>query len=99
MGVTRAFGPLVANAQVDLCVRRGSVHAIVGENGAGKTTLMRLLFGLDQPDAGSVVIDGRPVRLKGPADALARGIGIVQQEPAIVPELTMLENLVLGAEP
>jgi general nucleoside transport system ATP-binding protein len=98
-GVTRAFGPVVANADVDLEVRRGTIHAVVGENGAGKTTLMRLLFGLDRPDSGTVVVDGRAVRLKGPADALARGIGIVQQESAVVPDLTMLENLVLGAEP
>jgi general nucleoside transport system ATP-binding protein len=97
--VTRAFGPVVANDDVSLSVRRGTVHAVVGENGAGKSTLMRILYGLDQPDSGSVLVDGRAVRLRGPAHGLALGIGIVQQELALVPELTLLENLVLGAEP
>jgi simple sugar transport system ATP-binding protein len=97
--ITRAFGPVVANADVSLRVRAGSVHAVVGENGAGKSTLMRILYGLDRPDSGSVIMAGQPVVLKGPADGLVRAIGIVQQELALVPELTLLENLVLGAEP
>jgi ABC-type uncharacterized transport system ATPase subunit len=97
--VSRAFGSVHANSGVDLAVRAGTVHAVVGENGAGKTTLMRILYGLDQPDSGTVVIDDRPVRLRGPAAGIAHGIGLVQQELAMVPSLTLLENLVLGMEP
>ena len=82
-----------------LGIAPGSIHAIVGENGAGKTTLMRMLQGLDRPDAGTVVLDDEPVRLGGPADAARRGIGMVHQELNLVPELTLLENLVLGHEP
>ena len=98
-GVSRRFGPVVANDEVDLAVAPGTIHAIVGENGAGKTTLMRMLYGLDRPDAGTVVLDDAPVRLAGPADASARGIGMVHQEFKLVGELTLLENLVLGREP
>jgi ABC-type uncharacterized transport system ATPase subunit len=97
--VSRAFGPVHANSGVTLSVQAGTVHAVVGENGAGKTTLMRILYGLDQPDSGTVVIDSNPVRLRGPADGIAHGIALVQQELAMVPSLTLLENLVLGAEP
>lgn len=97
--VTRRFGAVVANDGVTLSVAPGTVHAVVGENGAGKTTLMRMLYGLDRPDAGTVVIDDRPVRLSGPADATRRGIGMVHQELKLVDELTLLENLVLGREP
>jgi len=75
------------------------VHALVGENGAGKTTLMRMLFGLDRPTEGTVVLDDAPVALASPADAAARGIGMVHQEFKLVDELTALENLVLGREP
>ena len=98
-GVTRRFGPVTANDGVDIAVGRGTIHGIVGENGAGKTTLMRILYGLDRPDEGTVVVDGEPARLSSAADGLARGIGMVQQELALVGELTLLENLVLGAEP
>jgi general nucleoside transport system ATP-binding protein len=98
-GVSRSFGPVHANTEVDLVVAPGTVHALVGENGAGKSTLMRILYGLDRPDTGTVVLDDEPVVLGSPRAAIARGIGLVQQELAIIPELTLLENLVLGAEP
>ncbi|ONI79138.1 hypothetical protein ALI144C_25170 [Actinosynnema sp. ALI-1.44] len=98
-GVSRAFGAVRANQGVDVEVRAGTVHAVVGENGAGKTTLMRILYGLDQPDSGTVVIGDRPVRLRGAADGIANGIGLVPQELAMIGSLTLLENLVLGAEP
>lgn len=98
-GVSRAFGPVRANENVSVEVHAGTVHAVVGENGAGKTTLMRILYGLDQPDSGTVVLDDRPVRLRGPADGIAHGIGLVPQELAMIGSLTLLENLVLGAEP
>jgi simple sugar transport system ATP-binding protein len=97
--VTRRFGPVVANDGISFGIRKGTLHAVVGENGAGKTTLMRILYGLDQPDAGTVIIDDQPVRLRGPADGIAHGIGLVQQELALVPQLSLLENLVLGSEP
>jgi ABC-type uncharacterized transport system ATPase subunit len=97
--VSRAFGSVHANDRVNLSVQAGTVHAVVGENGAGKTTLMRILYGLDQPDSGTVVVNDADVRLRGPAAGIAHGIGLVQQELAMVPSLTLLENLVLGSEP
>ncbi|RSM70274.1 ABC transporter ATP-binding protein [Kibdelosporangium aridum] len=97
--VSRAFGPVRANEGVSVEVRAGTVHAVVGENGAGKTTLMRILYGLDQPDSGTVVINDHPVRLRGPADGIKHGIGLVPQELAMIGSLTLLENLVLGTEP
>lgn len=98
-GISRRFGPVVANDGVDLAVRAGEIHAIVGQNGAGKSTLMRIFQGLDQPDQGQVIVDGRPVRFRGPADALAHGIGMVHQEFMLADALTLAENLILGAEP
>lgn len=98
-GIARSFGPVRANRDVSLVARRGTVLAVIGENGAGKSTLMRMLYGLDRPDAGEILVDGEAVRFSSPRDAIARGIGLVQQELAIVPELTLLENLVLGNEP
>jgi general nucleoside transport system ATP-binding protein len=98
-GITRAFGPVVANDGVDLSVAPGTIHAVVGENGAGKTTLMRILYGLERPDEGTVVVDDEPTVLSGPDDALERGIGMVHQEFMLVPEFTLLENLLLGSEP
>ncbi len=97
--VCRSFGAVRANVDVDLTVRPGTVHAVVGENGAGKSTLMRMLYGLDRPDSGSILIDDAEVELSSPRAAIERGIGLVQQELAIIPDLTLLENLVLGAEP
>jgi simple sugar transport system ATP-binding protein len=98
-GVTRRFGALVANDRIDFSARRGTVHAIVGGNGAGKSTLMRILQGMDRPDEGFVIVDGRPTVFLGPADAFASGIGMVHQEFMLVPGLTLLENLVLAHEP
>lgn len=98
-GVSRSFGPVQANVDVTLQVRPGTVHAVVGENGAGKSTLMRMLYGLDTPDAGAIIVNDGEVSLSSPRAAIARGIGLVQQELAIIPDLTLLENLVLGEEP
>ena len=97
--MTRAFGSVLANDRVDLSVAPTTIHAVVGGNGAGKSTLMRILQGVDRPDEGSVILDDRPVRLTGPADAYARGIGMVHQEFMLAPPLTLLENLVLAREP
>ena len=98
-GITKHFGPVVANDGVDLDIWRGGIHAVVGENGAGKTTLMRIVYGLVQPDAGSYELDGREVHLAGPASAIALGIGMVHQRFQLVDDLSALENLVLGHAP
>ncbi|WP_244301083.1 ATP-binding cassette domain-containing protein [Leucobacter insecticola] len=97
--IARSFGPVRANRDVSLTAHRGAVLAVVGENGAGKSTLMKMLYGLDRPDSGMILVDGTAVNFTSPRDAIRHGIGLVQQELAIVPELTLLENLVLGHEP
>ena len=98
-GVTKRFGALVACDAVDLQVAAGTLHAIMGENGAGKTTLMRLLYGYYAPDAGEIYLRGRRVQFRSPADAIAHHIGMVSQHYSIIPELSALDNLILGAEP
>jgi simple sugar transport system ATP-binding protein len=97
--VTRRFGPVVANDDVSLELIPGRIHALVGENGAGKTTLMRILYGLIQPDAGTLVIDGTAVRLRDPAHAIRLGLGMVHQHFMLVDPLTVAENVTLGSEP
>jgi simple sugar transport system ATP-binding protein len=97
--ITRRFGPVVANDDVSLELVPGEIHAIVGENGAGKSTLMRVLYGLLQPDQGSIEIDGRPVRIATPADAMRLGLGMVHQHFLLVDPLTVAENVTLGREP
>jgi len=95
-GITKRFGPLVANHNVDFAVQRSKVHALLGENGAGKSTLTKILYGLYQPDAGSIAVDGQVVHFRSPADAIAHGIGMVTQHFSLVPTLTVAENLILG---
>jgi simple sugar transport system ATP-binding protein len=97
-GITKRFGPLVANDGISLSVAPGQVHALLGENGAGKTTLMNVLYGLMQPDEGEIVIDGRPVSFNSPKDAIAAGIGMVHQHFMLVPVFTVAENVTLGIE-
>jgi simple sugar transport system ATP-binding protein len=97
--VSRRFGPVVANDDVSLELLPGRIHALVGENGAGKTTLMRILYGLIQPDAGTLVLDGTPVRLRDPAHAIRLGLGMVHQHFMLVDPLTVAENVTLGSEP
>jgi simple sugar transport system ATP-binding protein len=89
---------VLANDRVDLTVEPGEIHALLGENGAGKSTLMNVLYGLLQPDRGEIVIDGRPVEIHGPRDAIAAGIGMVHQHFMLVPVFTVTENVMLGAE-
>ena len=89
----------MANHDIDLTVRRGTVHAIVGENGAGKSTLMKTLYGMQRPDEGTIVIDGETVVFSSPADAIARGVGMVHQHFQLADNLTVLENVILGQEP
>ncbi len=95
-GITKRFGSLVANDGVDLDVRVGEVHALLGENGAGKTTVMRIAYGLTQADAGQVLVEGRPLALRSPRDAIGAGIGMVTQHFALVGPMTVAENLALG---
>jgi general nucleoside transport system ATP-binding protein len=90
---------VVAASDVDLVVRRGTVHALVGENGAGKSTLMKILYGMQRPDEGTIAVDGNPVTFSSPADAIAAGIGMVHQHFMLADNLTVLENVVLGSEP
>ena len=95
--ITKRFGSVLALDGAQLTVARGSVHALLGENGAGKTTLMRVAYGLIHPDTGAIVVDGTERRFRSPADALAAGIGMVQQHYALVERMTVAENIALGA--
>jgi len=98
-GITKRFPGVVANDSVDFDLRRGEVHALLGENGAGKSTLMNVLYGLYQPDEGEILIKGEPVRLHSPKDAIGRGIGMVHQHFMLIPVMTVAENIVLATEP
>jgi general nucleoside transport system ATP-binding protein len=97
--ITKKFPGVVANSDVNLTVRRGTVHAIVGENGAGKSTLMKTLYGMHRPEEGTISVDGETIVLHSPADAIARGIGMVHQHFQLADNFTVLENVVLGDEP
>jgi general nucleoside transport system ATP-binding protein len=98
-GITKRFGALVANDAIDFELRRGEIHALLGENGAGKSTLMNILYGLHQPDEGEIRLDGEPVRVDSARRAIGLGIGMVHQHFMLVPVMTVAENLVLGTEP
>ncbi|MFG2816663.1 ABC transporter ATP-binding protein [Streptomyces sp. NPDC004673] len=97
-GITKRFPGVVANRDIDITVRTGTVHALCGENGAGKSTLMKILYGMQQPDEGTITVAGEQVVLHNPGDAIARGIGMVHQHFMLADNLTVLENVVLGAE-
>ncbi|HAD07603.1 MAG TPA: heme ABC transporter ATP-binding protein [Anaerolineaceae bacterium] len=94
--ITKRFGDLIANDHVNFELRKGEVHALLGENGAGKTTLMRILYGLYHPDSGVIKVKNQPVVIHSPKDAINLGIGMVTQHFALVPPLTVAENVVLG---
>lgn len=98
MGITKRFPGVVANHDIHLTVRKGTVHALVGENGAGKSTLMKILYGMQKPDEGTIAVDGEQVGFSSPADAIVRGIGMVHQHFMLADNLTVLENVVLGSE-
>jgi len=101
-GISKAFltgtSRVVANEDVNLVAKQGSIHAIVGENGAGKSTAMKILFGMQSPDSGEVIVGGRSVRWANPTEAMAGGIGMVHQHFMLAGPYTVLENVVLGCE-
>lgn len=98
-GITKRFPLVLANDNINLQVRWGSVHALCGENGAGKSTLMKIVYGAQPPTSGQIVVDGEAVNFQNPSDAIARGIGMVFQHFQLVDTLTVTENVILGAEP
>jgi ABC-type uncharacterized transport system ATPase subunit len=95
-GISKSFPGVVANDNVSLAINRGEIHALLGENGAGKSTLMNILAGLYRPDAGELLLDGKPVELRSPADAIRHGIGMIHQHFKLVDAFTVAENIVLG---
>jgi len=98
-GMTKRYGDVLANDNITFTLRAGEVHAIVGENGAGKTTLMRMLYGMEQPTVGEIRLNGQPIKLNGPHDAIRHGIGMVHQHFMLFPDFTVAENIVIGYEP
>ncbi|KAB2866865.1 MAG: ATP-binding cassette domain-containing protein, partial [Bauldia sp.] len=98
-GITKRFGAVVANSDVNLRIGAGEILGLLGENGAGKTTLMNVLSGLYRADEGEILIDGEPVHFEGAKDAIHAGIGMVHQHFMLVPVFTVAENVVLGVEP
>nr|WP_081973720.1 ABC transporter ATP-binding protein [Kitasatospora phosalacinea] len=97
-GITKRFPGVVANHDIDITVQRGTVHALMGENGAGKSTLMKILYGMQKPDEGTIAVNGEQVEFSTPADAIARGIGMVHQHFMLADNFTVWENIVLGGE-
>jgi simple sugar transport system ATP-binding protein len=98
-GITKRFPGVVANDHVDLDLKKGEVHALLGENGAGKSTLMNILYGLYHADEGEILINGKPVRMGSTRDAIDAGIGMVHQHFMLIPVMTVAENIVLAVEP
>ncbi len=98
LGIDKRFGRVQANDKVNLTLYPGEIHAVLGENGAGKTTLMNILSGMYQPDSGSIALDGNPVTIGSPSEALALGIGTVYQHFTLVPNLSVIENVMLGTK-
>jgi len=97
-GVSKHFPGVIANDNIDLTLGRGEIVALLGENGAGKSTLMNIVYGLQQPSAGEIRINGEIVALQSPGDAITHGIGMVHQHFQLVPNMTVTENIMLGAE-
>jgi ABC-type uncharacterized transport system ATPase subunit len=97
-GIGKRFPGVIANHDVDVTIRSGTVHALIGENGAGKSTLMKILYGVQRPDEGTITIEGKDVVLKSPTEAIDAGVGMVFQHFMLADNLTVLENMVLGAE-
>src|SRR4249919_1191039 len=98
-GIVKQFPGVLANDDVSFDLRRGEVHALLGENGAGKSTLMNILYGLYKPDAGDIVVAGKRVSFSSAKDAIQRGLGMVHQHFMLIPVMTVAENIVLATEP
>lgn len=98
-GITKSYGNVTANRNVSFELRKGEIHALVGENGAGKTTLMRILYGMEVPTAGEIKVNGKAVSFGSPTDAIGHGIGMVHQHFMLFPSFTIAENIVIGREP
>ena len=96
LGITKRFGPLTALNDVNFRLRSGQFHALLGENGAGKSTLVKCIMGYYHPDEGNIQLDQRPVTIRSPRDAQAFGIGMVYQQFTLIPNMTVLENLVIS---
>jgi simple sugar transport system ATP-binding protein len=97
--ITKRFGKVLANDRINILVRGGTIHAVVGENGAGKSTAMRIAYGFYRPDSGEILVDGKPRAIQTPHDAIALGVGMVHQHFMLVDTMTVAENIILGAEP
>src|SRR5499426_4617700 len=97
--ITKRFGDVLANDQVDIVVKAGTIHAIVGENGAGKSTAMRIAYGFYTADSGEILVNDEVREIRAPRAAIALGIGMVHQHFMLVRPMTVTENIVLGAEP
>ena len=98
-GIWKRFPGVIANSNINLKVEQGSVHAIVGENGAGKSTLMKILYGMQRADEGTISVNGKIVEFDSPSDSIEVGIGMVHQHFMLADNFTVLENVVLGSEP
>src|SRR2546423_8485024 len=98
-GITKQFPGVLANDHIDFDLKHGEVHALLGENGAGKSTLMSILYGLYTADSGEIRMDGAPVSISSPKDAIELGIGMVHQHFMLIPVMTVTENIVLAQEP
>lgn len=98
-GLVKRYPGVVANRDVNLEVKEGTIHAIIGENGAGKSTLMKMLYGMVKPDEGTITVNGKVQAFRGPQDAIAAGIGMVHQHFMLADNATVLENVILGSEP
>ena len=97
-GISKAFGPVQANKNINLRVEKGTIHGIIGENGAGKSTLMSILYGFYKPDSGEILVNGQPLTITDSQTAIKAGIGMVFQHFKLVQNFTVLENIILGVE-
>ncbi|MBP8163929.1 MAG: ATP-binding cassette domain-containing protein, partial [Anaerolineales bacterium] len=97
-GITKQFPGVLASDNVNFDLRKGEIHALLGENGAGKSTLMNLIYGLHRPDKGEIIVNGKPVAIHSPNDSIAVGIGMVHQHFMLIPVFTVAENVMLGDE-
>ena len=96
--IVKQFPGVMANDHVDLTVEEGEIHALLGENGAGKSTLMQILYGFYHRDSGEILVDGSPVKINSPSDAIANGIGMIHQDFMLVQPFTVIENIVMGLD-